>query len=157
MSDHTPIRPMATAQIMAVLVFALALFFLIAFATKSVEAYRLRNWRNRLQAEITRLERQREEMEEELRRRGSPAWIDEALRETGRVPEGVVSVLVVPESVPAQPTAFSEPITGAAPGAAPGATPESTSALFDNPNWRAWGRLIWGFDEEGDLYYNSGR
>ena len=149
MSDHTPIRPMATAQVIAVLVFALALFFLIAFATKSVEAYRLRNWRNRLQAEITRLERQREEMEEELRRRGSPAWIDEALRETGRVPEGVVSVLVVPESAPAQPTAFAEPTEETA--------QEPTSSLFDNPNWRAWGRLIWGFDEEGDLYYNSSR
>ena len=41
-----PIRPITTAQIIGILAATLALFFMVAFATKSVDAFRLRAWRD---------------------------------------------------------------------------------------------------------------
>ena len=146
MSERGHSRPISGAQITGVLAFTLALFFVVAFATKSVDAYRLRSWRDRLESEIAGMQRQREELEQVVQRRQSMAWVQEALRDAGWLPEDVVSIVAV----------TTTPVPGASPTPQPLATPTPrplrAEALFDNPNWGAWQRLIWGFDQEADLY-----
>lgn len=141
MSDRGPMRPVSTTQIVAVLSCTLALFFMVAFVTKSVDAYRLRNWRDRLQAEIDDMLRQRQELEQELERRQGRAWAEEVLRDAGQVPPGGVRILpvpVTPQAVVGAPVQPTPPAAGSGAGAG--------RALFDNPQWRAWRLLIWGFD-----------
>ena len=134
-------KPISTAQMMGILVFTLALFFLVAFATKSVEAYRLRNWLARLQRERAALERQREELVLELQRRQSMAWVDETLRQAGLVPTDVIRVIVL----------TATPQLASTPAPAIQATPTPTQPplpeqkrLFNNPTWQAWQHLLWG-------------
>ena len=146
-----PAKSISAAQIIGVLAFTLALFFVVAFATKSIDAYRLRGWGDRLNAEIAGMERQREELQEEVRRRQSMAWVDEVLREAGWVPKGVISVVAVtstpnPELSPAPQPLLAET-----------SSPLEQQTLFDNPNWEAWQRLIWGFDGGEDSYYTEYR
>jgi hypothetical protein len=147
MSDHIPTtRNVSAAQIVGVMTFTLALFFMVAFATKSVESYQLRAWRDRLESDIAEMEREKQNLEEDLRRRQSVAWVDQVLRDSGRVPTDVVSVIAVPvqQEVP----------SAEADAGLPAAEPSRpvTSALsgmpFNNENWRAWQALIWGFDAE---------
>ncbi len=147
-------RGITTAQIIGVFVFALVLFFLVAFVTKAVQAYRLRNWRDQLQREIAQMERQKAEFQAEITRRQSEPWLDKELRDAGWVPEDAERVVVVevtpaastPQSTPTpQPHTLSLPAVG------------GDSDMFHNPHWRAWQRLILGFDEEEDMYYNSER
>lgn len=131
-----PIRPISTSQIIGILAATLALFFMVAFATESVEAYRLRAWRDQLQDEIEAMRRERAELEEEGHRRNSVAWAEEVLRDAGQVGPGMVSVLAItatPGPTPA-PTVVATPL--------PEATPIPRDAPFDNPNWDAWWRLI---------------
>ena len=138
MSQRGPARPISAAQILGVLAFTLALFFMVAFATKSVEAHRLLAWRDRAETEVADMERERQEIEEEMRRRRAPSWSDQVLREAGIVPDGIVSVVGVtytpnPNAThtppPASPTPTPPPVEQASPG---------------NPNWSSWKRLIWG-------------
>lgn len=133
-----PVRPITTTQIIGILAATLALFFAVAFATKSVDAFRLRAWRDRLQGEIGAMQRQRAELVEEARRRNSVAWMEEVLRDAGQVGPGMVSII----AVTATPGPTAEPTPEVTP------TPEETaaprSAPFDNPNWDAWWRLIAG-------------
>ena len=130
------------SQVAMIVGSALALWFVVAFATKAVDAYRLRAWRDRLAVDIQEMEREREALRAELERRQTYTWVDERLRDAGMVPEGVVSVIAVPV-VPV-------PEGGAAPteeGATrPVAEWRTGGGLFDNPHWEAWQRLIWGFD-----------
>ena len=150
MGERSASRAISVAQVAGIVAFTLALFFVIAFATKSVEAYRLRSWRDRLHGEIAEMHRQRQELEEEVTRRQSMAWVDEALRDAGWVAKGVVAVM----AIPASPVAGGEP---AATSERPVAPPARVDEFFDNRNWEAWRRLIWGFDDEGALYYTSGQ
>jgi hypothetical protein len=131
-----PIRPITTAQIIGILAATLALFFMVAFATKSVDAFRLRAWRDQLQGEIEAMRRQREELVEEARRRNSVAWAEEVLRDAGQVGPGMVSVIAVTATPgpTAQPTPEVTPV--------PVETVAPRYAPFDNPNWDAWWRLI---------------
>lgn len=122
-------------RIVGALAVGLTLFFVVAFGTKALDAYRLRAWRDRLQGEIAALERERDGLKEELRRRQSMAWVDEQLREAGLVPPGVVSVV----AVHAGPDLEATP---AAPSREPAAAEPTRTALFDNPHWDAWWRLI---------------
>lgn len=148
MDGERATRGVTTAQIIGVLVFALALFFLVAFATKVVEAYRLRNWRDQLAREIAQMERQKEELQEKIRRRQSDPWLDKELRDAGWVPERaerVVVVEVTPASPP-QPTPTPRPHTLSVPSV------EKDLPMFHNAHWRAWQRLIFGFDEKEDIY-----
>jgi hypothetical protein len=146
MSEQIPPRPVTRAQVIGVLVSTLALFFVVAFATKSLEAYRLSIWRDRLSREIQEMVRQRDELREELRRRQSRAYAEEVLREAGQVAAGSVSVMVV--GVTPRPAAMPAPQSApeAAPAAAPATGPVSDQGLFRNPYWEAWKRLIGGFD-----------
>ncbi len=121
----------------------LALWFVVAFTTKAVDAYRLRTWRDQLQGEIVAMERERDELRLELARRQTWAWVDERLRDAGMVPEGVVSVIAVPISEATPASAEAAPAEGALSAAGDGSTGGSA---FDNANWEAWQRLIWGFD-----------
>lgn len=131
-------RPISPQQIVAVLAATLVLFFMVAFTTKSLDAYRLRTWRDRLYEEIAQMEHQREELQEELRRRQSRAWLEEVLRDAGYLPSDVVSVVVY--------TVTPAPVPDAVVEATPTPTPVPawSAAWFDNPHWRAWQRLIWG-------------
>lgn len=135
-------RPISPQQIVAVLAATLVLFFLVAFTTKSLDAYRLRTWRDRLQEDIAQMEHQREELQEELRRRQSRAWLEEVLRDAGYLPDDVISVVVytvTPAPAP-QDAAVASPT--------PTPVPAWSDAWFDNPHWRAWQRLIWGDSSE---------
>lgn len=134
-SSHT-IRP---AQFLRVLALCMSLFFVIAFAHKSIEAHKLGKWREDLRAEVAQMEQQRENLEKELARRDSEEWSDQILREAGWVPEGVVRVIAIPE-IP-QATGATEPLIVSPP---PTPTPDSESIWFNNPRWRAWQRLVLG-------------
>jgi hypothetical protein len=131
-----PIRPITTAQIIGILAATLALFFMVAFATKSVDAFRLRAWRGQLQGEIEAMRRQREELVEEARRRNSVAWAEEVLRDAGQVGPGMVSVI----AVTATPGPTAQPTPEATPALVETIAPRT--APFDNANWDAWWRLI---------------
>jgi hypothetical protein len=139
MEKHESSKPVTVEQVVGILASTLALFFMVAFLAKSLDAYRLRSWRDRLKEEIVGMGQQREELQEELRRRNSKAWVEEALRDAGQVSDRVVSVMVA-TSIP---LAESRPSPQAASVATPG--PDiSTSYVFNNPHWRAWQELIWG-------------
>ena len=150
MTGRSPLRPIATMQLVAVLASTLALFFMFAFASKLVEAYRLRGWRDSLESEISTMRIEELRLEGEIERRKSLAWVDEMLRSAGRLPEGVIAVLPVPvegtdEEVPAAPARVRASLV-----------PQIAEGIiwFNNHNWKAWRRLIWGFDGERALYYN---
>jgi hypothetical protein len=145
MSEQVPARPVTLAQMVGIMVATLALFFLVAFATKAMEAYRLRVWRDYLQSELDDMRWQRAEVQEELRRRQSPSYVEETLHQAGQVSAGSVSV--VPVVVLAEPVATVVPTRVANRAAVPVvvSTPPPAS-LFRNPYWEAWQRLIWGFD-----------
>lgn len=131
---------MTTAQIVGILSSTLALFFMVAFASKSLDAYRLRKWRDSLRAEIVDMTRQREELREQARRRQSVAWAEEVLRDAGQVSDDLVSVIAATFT----PHPVASPTRRATPSPVPGAAHEE--ALFQSEHWRAWQRLIWGFD-----------
>jgi len=140
MSESRPSRPVSAAQIAGILSSTLALFFVVAFAGKSLDAYRLSKWRDRLQVEVAEMVRQREELEEEVRRRQSAAWAEEALRDAGQVSDDLVRVIVATFT----PSPLESPTRRASPAATPAAAGQD--ALFQGEHWRAWQRLIWGFD-----------
>ena len=140
MSEHRPPKPVTTAQIVGVLCSTLALFFIVAFASKSLDAYRLRKWRDSLTADIADMVREREELREEARRRQSVAWAEEVLRDAGQVSDDQVSVVAATFT----PHPVASPMVRATPTVAPG--PAHEEALFQGEHWRAWQRLIWGFD-----------
>jgi hypothetical protein len=140
MSETGSSRPVSTAQVVGILTSTLALFFMVAFATKSVDAYRLRNWRDRLRTEIADLTDTRIELEEEVRRRQSVGWVEEALRDAGQLSDRTVGVVAVAATPPAVAVAAA-PATGRAPASVP-----APDAFFANAPWRAWWRLIRGFD-----------
>jgi len=139
-SEQRPPRPVTTAQIVGILSSTLALFFMVAFASKSLDAYRLRKWRDSLRTEIAEMARQRDELQEQVRRRQSEAWAEEVLRDAGQVAENLVSVVAA--------TFTPQPVVSPTPQATPAATPgpAQEGAVFQTEHWRAWQRLIWGFD-----------
>jgi hypothetical protein len=123
---------------MVVLAATLALYLIVAFATKSLDAFRLRARRDELAGEVATLEQQRADLQAELLRRQTTPWMDEALRDAGLLPEGVVAVAPM--------TATPGPVVPT-PSVQPVATPQAPAvsrAPFANPNWQAWQRLIWG-------------
>ena len=131
-------RPITITQIVGVMALALIVFLIIAFAGKAVSTYRLRAWRNELQSELAAMDLERQNLLLEIERRQSLAWIDEALKETGQVPQGVTAVRLVNTggSSDAFQSSASEP--------AQQSLTERVQSLsyFDNPNWRAWVRLL---------------
>lgn len=140
MNEPLPSRPITVAQVIGIFASTLALFFMVAFVAKSLDAYRLKSWRARLQAEIEEMLQQRAVLEEEVRRRQSQAWLEEALRDTGQVAEGMISVTLM--TATPGPTAFPKPTTTPSPTVGM----PSRRSLFSGPHWRAWMRLLWGFD-----------
>ncbi|MBM3187213.1 MAG: hypothetical protein FJZ90_00635 [Chloroflexi bacterium] len=151
MTDRRGTGLLSGGQIMIVLSFTLALFFVVAFVTKSVEAYRLRRWSQGLERDIVQMQREIKELEASRLRHQSDAWADEALRAAGWVPRGVISVRPIPVT----------PQTQAPPTPIPAQRLDErvlqTAMLFDNPNWEAWKRLILGFDRAREPYYNGER
>lgn len=140
MIERRPNRPVSTTQIMGIMASTLALFFMVAFATKAIDAYRLARWRERIKAEITDLEHEKRALELEIEYRQSEAWLHEVLRDAGMVRDDTVRVL--PITVTPQPT----PLTTATPAPALVPPPVREPVAFSNANWEAWQRLIWGFD-----------
>ena len=132
------VRSVTAGQALGIVAFSLSLFFMISFAAESVEAYRLRQWRDQLTAELAQMERDRLALQEELARRQSPAWKAEALIGAGWLPPNEVRVAYATEAAASVASAASEP------------QPQTSSAeggvLFDNPNWSAWRQLLRGFD-----------
>jgi hypothetical protein len=170
MTTRGPSKGITAAQLMGILAFTLALFFVVSFGTKTVEAYRLRSWRDRLQSDIAEMERERALLHAEIERRQSMAWVDKVLRASGYVPEGVMRVIITQaESMPSEATAIAQelPASASAPEAVPETAPRAAprpstavalwSGLFDGSHWEAWQRLIWGFDEDIEPGYNGER
>ncbi len=167
MATRGPSKGITAAQLMGILAFTLALFFVVSFGAKTVEAYRLRSWRDRLQSDLAEMDRERALLHAEIERRESMAWVDKVLRASGHVPPGVVRVIVAQtESPPSDVTAMAETLPASTPEVTPetiDAPPQSStviaiwSGLFDGPHWEAWQRLIWGFDEDVESGYNTGR
>jgi hypothetical protein len=141
MNAKRPTRPVTITQTLGVLAFALTLFFMVSFASKSVDAYRLRNWRDQVLAEKLVLDRQRQALVNELQYRQSGGWEEEALRNTGQVAPGMVRVVVVTRVITPMPTMIPPTISEVG-------TPRVRPVWFKNPNWQAWRSLILGFDEE---------
>ncbi len=143
-------RPITVTQVVGLLALILIVFFVGAFASKAVETYRLRTWLNEIEQEIASLERQREALHLEIERRQSNAWIDQALKETGRVPADVLVVRV------ATPEAAASPGAGSAAPLVEDSRPTFSTPsldlpedgrsgpLFGSPNWKAWMALIFG-------------
>ena len=140
MGEYPSSRPITVAQILGILASAMALFFLVAFVTKSVDAYRLKNWRDRLRGEIDEMIQRRVGLEEELQRRQSQSWLEEVLRDAGQVQGSVVSVVVATVT----PDPRSQLAVSATPIPVAGSSP--ARSLLSNPHWKAWMRLLWGFD-----------
>lgn len=141
-------RTLTKAQAVGILALTLAVLFLVSFAMKSLELYRLRAWRAQLQQEIAAREREVAALELEKERRESLAWVDQALRETGRVPPDVLVVTVL-EATPAPVAAVA--VAAEAPPAPSAQRREILPSLpvgawFRNPHWEAWQRLIWQKD-----------
>lgn len=145
MPDSPFSRPITVTQVVGLVALVLIVLFVAAFASKAVEAYRLKMWLADIEQEIAAMERQREALELEIERRQSKAWIDQALKEAGRVPPGVLAVRLetseegdTSAELPAAPTprpAFRTPTLAA---------PDQGRAgpLFGNPNWKAWMDLL---------------
>ena len=140
MSAPGPFRPPNLGQLVAVLGATLALFFMISFVGKSVQAHRLKLLQQRLVLEQQQLVRQRDELQKEVERRKSDLWAAELLRDGGWMPPGGVRVIPV--------TATPDPASKPGPQASPTSakTAPTGLAVFGNPRWRAWVQLIWGFD-----------
>jgi len=140
MSAPSPFRNLNLGQLVAVLAATLALFFLISFVSKSLQAYRLKTLQASLMVEQGKLMRERDELRKEIERRRSDAWADELLRDAGWVPPGGVRVIPV--------TATPDPLSKPTPQPSP--TPGEISTLrlptLGGSQWRAWAQLIWGFD-----------
>jgi len=137
MSEGRQAGPISTRQLVVVVVTTFALYLILAFAAKSLDAYRLRERKQQLAAEVATLEQERVDLQAELDRRQTTAWLEEVLRDSGLIPEGVVGVVPV-TATPAPPT----PTPVEQPTPTPAATAEVR--LFANPTWRAWRKLIWG-------------
>lgn len=125
-------------QVLAVLACALALYFVVAFAARALDAHRLRGWRDRLVLEIAAMERERDELQQEVQRREGLAWVDERLRDSGLVPPGLVSVIPVPVTPEPTPEVV-EPWATPQPEVSP-----PTTTFFHNSTWDAWMRAIRG-------------
>ena len=136
------VRQFGTVHIVGTVAAALGLLFIIAFGAKVLEAYRLRNWRQRLQVEVLQLEREQAEWQYDVQRRQSTAWVEEELGRIGMVCDDQVSVVAVAVSSATISTVSSEP----APAELVLPKPAGDGGLFKNTNWQAWRRLIGGFD-----------
>ena len=138
MSERGSSRPVSTTQVISILASTLALFFMVAFAAKSLEVHRLKYRRDQLEAARAALEWERQELEEELRHRQFTAWVEESLRDAGQAREGERRVTVET----ATPRSDGNPT----PRVVVTATPPTPSSVrfFGNPNWDAWRDLIWG-------------
>ncbi|MHB1356639.1 MAG: hypothetical protein ACYCZF_11765 [Anaerolineae bacterium] len=136
------IRQVGTVHIVGTIAAALGLLFTIAFGAKVLEAYRLRNWRQRLQVEVHQLEREQAEWQFEVQRRQSSAWVEEELGSIGWVRDDQVRVVAVAVTPIATSIVGSEPT----PAQSVPLDPMGDSTLFGNTNWQAWRRLIGGFD-----------
>lgn len=132
-------KPITITQIVGVLALGLILLFIVSYTSKAIETYRLRTWRDNLIQEIQAMERQRQALVAEKERRETKAWIDQALKEAGRVPPDVLVVrVVVPETTPTPAT----PPRGIALLPPSGVEQLRTITFFDNPNWKAWMDLL---------------
>jgi hypothetical protein len=143
MIESRSTRPITLTQVVGVMALAIIVFFIVAFASKAISTYRLRAWRDDLRTEIASMELDRQGLVLETMRRRTTAWVDEALKETGQVPPGVISVRLVPPEngqqageVLAQQTEPGATITERLQGL----------SFFDNANWRAWLQLLQGRD-----------
>lgn len=128
-------KTITKAQAIGILALTLALLLIVSFAAKSVELYRLEAWRAQLGRDIAEMQRQVESLKLEKQRRESMAWVDEALRETGRVPSNIMVVTVVDATPVVAPAAASTPAQHIEPQ-------DLVEKLFRNPNWEAWKKLI---------------
>ena len=136
--DSPRFRAITRAQLIAVLVLLLAALYLASFAAKSYELYQLRTWKASLQEEIAALDRQEKTLKLEVQRRHSVAWVDQALRETGRVPNGVIVV----STLAGETTAIAAPLPAPTAVAKENPAQPAQDAWFSNANWDAWQQLI---------------
>ena len=91
---------------------------------------------------VSQMERERQELEDELSYRQSPAYVDAALRQAGLLPTDVIRAIPITRVV------MRIDASAATPTPIPATTATQVDrGVFQNPNWQAWRRLIWRFDE----------
>jgi hypothetical protein len=138
MSESRQGGPISPRQAVIAVAATLGLYLLVSFASKSMDAYRLRLRRDEMALQVATLEQQRTDLQVELARRQTTPWMEEALRDSGLLPtEAVGVVLVTATPGPVAPTPSAQPVAASA-------EPAVGGKLFSNLNWQAWQRLIWG-------------
>lgn len=137
MDDNKMLGVLGIRRVVGIIAVTLVLCFVVSLVRKSMEAYELRQWIQQLEAEVAELEQERAELLIEIQRRESSTWMDQVLREAGRLPPGVSRVyLVTTEAETA--TTLSTPTPTPQP---PSEQPSSTG-LFEGENWEAWMKAL---------------
>jgi len=136
MTQKPPTGSPISNQVSVVLLTTILLFFLVAFAGKAVEEYRLRRELERMNQEINRLNEERVALERTAVFMESSAYAERELKKWGKVRPGEtwvapIATLVTP-AVPSQVTP------------APIATPEryAQDDGREPPYWDEWFKLI---------------
>lgn len=134
-------REKRRVQILTTISIVFALSFLGSFISQTVKLARLEGWRTELETDITLLERQRIELEEQIALRDTDAWLSQAAIEAGYLPPNAYAVVVQDQVVA---TAQAAPPDGLAAPEEPLSEGAVELALWNNANWRAWRRLLIG-------------
>ncbi len=116
MKDKTRRLPLPPTDIITVLVSMGAVFFILAFGGKALEAYRLQRHNAMLDTEIAALEEEQEQLQERLEYVKSPEYAEKVAREQYRWAKPGEN-LIIPifrrrPVVAATPTASSQPEAG---------------------------------------------
>ena len=137
LDDSKMLGVLGIRRVVGIIAVTLVLCFVVSLVRKAVEAYELRQWIQHLKAEVVELEQERAELLIEIQRRESSTWMDQVLREAGRLPPGVSRVyLVTTEAETA--TTMSTPT----PTPQPLSEQPRDTGLFEGENWEAWMRAL---------------
>ncbi len=137
------IREKRRIKILLTLSIAFAAIFMVSFISQTAELARLQRWHQDLMHDISDLERQRAELDAEIALRKTDAWLSQAAVEAGLLPPNAYAVQVADEPAPQAQAPSATPTMAAERASAPGSELPS-GAAWDNPNWRAWRRLLTG-------------
>jgi len=139
-------REKRRVQILMALSIAFAASFLASFISQTVELARLEAWRVQLEQDLRSLERQRAELQSEIALRDTDAWLTQAAIEAGFLPPNAYAIVTVTPQEASPAAAAVEPQGSVGDVVAAPSAPDTVTArsLWDNPNWRAWRRLLTG-------------
>ena len=143
------LREKRRVQILMALSIAFAASFLASFISQTVELARLEAWRVQLEQDLRSLERQRAELQAAIALRDTDEWLGQAAIEAGFMPPDSLALVTVGQMrrrIPPSADASEAQAAWTCAVEAVRPAPEGLPArsLWDNPNWRAWRRLLTG-------------